>query len=153
MGNICRVMSCLLYTSIEFQQRISVKFNDFLNEVQEKNKCLENANEIKNSLNKVEQSKSNTNENCNGNVVLDKELTNDDDDVGNNENNIENSNVIENVVYESDTLKINGESTEEVVECDNEILMCVYESEREWKDNIVVEWGQRVNCFRGIRCV
>ena len=25
------------------------------------------------------------------------------------------------------------------------MLMCVYESERKWKDSIVVEWGQRVN--------
>ena len=40
-------------------------------------------------------------------------------------------------------LKINSESTDEVVECNNEMLMCVYESERKWKDNIVVEWGQR----------
>ena len=55
-------------------------------------------------MNKVEQSKSNTNESCNGNVVLDKELTNDDDDV------------IENVV---------SESTDEFIECDNEMLMCV----------------------------
>ena len=57
-------------------------------------------------LNKLEQSKSNTNENCNDmrkNVVLDEELTNDDDDFENNENSIENSNVIENVVSESDT--------------------------------------------------
>ena len=58
--------------------------------------------------------KNNTNENYN-----DKELTNDDDNV---ENSIENSDVIENVV---------SESNDEVVECDNEMLMCVYELERE----------------------
>ena len=39
---------------------------------------------------------------------------------------IENSNVIENVVSEIDILKINEESTDEVVECDNEMLRCVY---------------------------
>ena len=42
-------------------------------------------------------------------------------------------------------LKINNESTDEVVECNNEMLTSVYELEREWKDNIVVEWGQRIN--------
>ena len=36
-------------------------------------------------------------------------------------------------------------STDEVLECDNEMLMSVYELEREWKNTIVVEWGQRVN--------
>ena len=84
--------------------------------------------------------KSNTNENYNdmcNNVVLDKKLTNDND--VENENNMENSNVIKKVVSESDTLKINSESADEVVECNNEMLMSVYELEREWKDNIVVE--------------
>ena len=84
------------------QQNISVKFDGLINDIQEKNKCLENANEmIRNSLNKVEQSKSITNENYNEmckNVVPDKELINNNDDVENNENN----NVIENVVSESD---------------------------------------------------
>ena len=57
--------------------------------------------------------------------LLNEELTN------------ENSDVIENVV---------SESTDEIAECsDNEMLMCVYELERRWKDSIVVEWGQRVN--------
>ena len=86
--------------------------------------------------------KNNTNENYNdmcNNVVLDKKLTNDDDDVENDKNNIENGNVFEEVVSESDALKINSENTDEVVECNNEMLMCVYELEREWKDNIVVE--------------
>ena len=53
--------------------------------------------------------KNKTNENYNdmcNNVVLDKKLTNDNDDVENNENNIENSNVTEKVVSESDALKI-----------------------------------------------
>ena len=36
-------------------------------------------------------------------------------------------------------------STDEFVECDNEMLMCTDEIEREWKNNIVVECGQRVN--------
>ena len=94
---------------------ISVKFDGLINDIQEKNKRLENANEmIRNSLNKVEQSKSNTKESCNGNVVLDKELINNNDDIENNENN----NVIENVVSESDK-----ESTDEFVECDYEVLM------------------------------
>ena len=31
------------------------------------------------------------------------------------------------------------------MECDNKMLMCVYELERERKNNVVVEWGQRVN--------
>ena len=31
------------------------------------------------------------------------------------------------------------------MECDNEMLMSVYELEREWKSNIVIEWGQRAN--------
>ena len=42
-------------------------------------------------------------------------------------------------------LKINTESTDEVVVCNNGMLMCVYESERKWKDSIVVVWWQRVN--------
>ena len=125
------------------------------------NKRFEKNNEIiKSSLNKLEQStermgvdvmttnKSNTNENYNDmckNVALDKELTDDNDDVKNDKNNIENGNIFKKVVSESDTLKINSENTEEVVECNNEMLMCVYELEREWKDSIVVEWGQRVN--------
>ena len=71
------------------------------------------------------------------NVILDKELTNGDDDVENNENSIENSNVFEELVSESDTVKINNESTDEFVECDNEMLMRVYEVERKWKDSIV----------------
>ena len=51
--------------NIQLQQSISVKFDDFINNVQEKNKCLENTNEIiRNNLNKLEQSKSSTNENC-----------------------------------------------------------------------------------------
>ena len=127
--------------NIQLLQSISVNFDELINDVQEKNKCLENTNEIiRNNLNKLEQSKSNTNENCNDmcrNVVLDEESTN--------KNNLENSNVTGEVVSESDMLKINNESTDEFVECDNEMLMCVYELEREWKDNIVVEWGQRVN--------
>ena len=52
------------------------------------------------------------------------------------------SNVTEKVVSESGMLKINDESTDEIVEYNNEMLMCVYELEREWKDNIVVEWGR-----------
>ena len=59
--------------------------------------------------------------------------------------NSENSNVLEELVSESDTVKINKESTDEFVECDNEMLMYAYELEREWKDSIVVDWGQRVN--------
>ena len=129
-------------------------FDELKTHMNEINKRFENTNEIiRTSLNKLEQSiermgvgvmntnKSNTNENYNDvckNVVLDKELTNDDDD-------IENGNIIEKVLSESDMLKINNESTDEVAECNNEMLMCVYELEREWKDNIVVEWGQRVN--------
>ena len=133
----------------QLQQSISVKFDGLINDIQEKNKCLENANEIKNSLNKVEQSTSNTNESCNGNVVLDKELTNNNDNVENNECNTENSSVFEELVSESDTVKINSENTDEFVECDYEMLMCVNELEREWKNSIVVEWGQRVNFLRG----
>ena len=71
--------------------------------------------------------------------VLDKELTNDNDDVYNDKNNIENRNVIKKVASESDTVKINSESTDEVVKCNNGMLMCVYESERKWKVSIVVE--------------
>ena len=41
-------------------------------------------------------------------------------------------------------MKMNNESTDEFVECDCEMLMCVSELERERK-NVVVEWGQRVN--------
>ena len=104
------------------QQSISVKFDGLI--IQEKNKCLENANEIKNSLNKVEQSTSNTNESYNGNIVLDKELTNDDDDV------------IESII---------SESTDEFVECDYEMLMCVNELEKEWKERVDECVGQRVN--------
>ena len=117
--------------NIQLQQSISVKFDELINNIQEKNKRLENTNERKNSLNKVEQSESNTNENCNDmcrNVVLDKELTN--------QNSIENSDLIENVV---------SESTDEFVACDYEMLMYAYELERERKNSIVVEWGQRVN--------
>ena len=49
------------------------------------------------------------------------------------------------MVSESDTVKLNNESTDEFVECDNERLMCIYELERERKSNVVVEWGQSVN--------
>ena len=86
--------------------------------------------------------KNKTNENCSvkcKNMIPEKELINDNDDVENKENNIENSNVFEEVVAESDMLKINDESTDEIVEYNNEMLMSVYELEREWKDNIVVE--------------
>ena len=31
------------------------------------------------------------------------------------------------------------------MECNNEMLMCVYELERERKNNVVVEWGQGVD--------
>ena len=109
------------------------------------NKCFENNNEtIRTSLNKLEQSvermgvhvmstdKSKINKNCNDmcqSVILDKELINDNDDVENNECNIENSNVFKELVSESDTVKINKESTDEFVECDIEMLMWVYELE------------------------
>ena len=109
------------------------KLDELKNDIQEMNKRLENTNEtIRTNLNKLEHSiermgvvvmnpnKNNTNENYNDmckNVVLDEELTN--------ENNIESSNVFEKVVTESEMLKVNNESTEG----NNEILMCVYESE------------------------
>ena len=80
-------------------------------------------------------------------MISDKELKNDNNNVENNENNnIEYSNVFEELVSESDTVKLNNESTDELVECsDNEMLMCIDEVERVWKNNVVVEWGQRVN--------
>ena len=92
--------------------------------IRDRNKCLENTSEIiRNNLNKIEQSKNNTNEDCNGNVVLGNELTN--------QNSIENSDLIKNVV---------SESTDEIAECsDNEMLMYAYELERERKNSIVVE--------------
>ena len=50
------------------------------------------------------------------------------------------------LVSETDTVEINNESTNEIAECsDYEMLMCVSELEREWKNNVVVEWGQRAN--------
>ena len=45
--------------------------------------------------------------------------------------------------YNSESIvgvKNNGENTDECVECDYEMLVCVKELEREWKNNIVVEW-------------
>ena len=42
---------------------------------------------------------------------------------------------------ESETVKISNENTDEFVECDYEMLMCVNELERERKNNVVVEWG------------
>ena len=123
-------------------------FDELKNEIQEMHKCFENNNErLRTSLNKLEQSvermgvhvmstdKSKTNENYNDmcqNVILDKQLTNDDDDVENNEN----SDVIENVV---------SESNDEVGECDNEMLMYAYELERERKDSI--EMCIRDRCY------
>ena len=65
------------------------------------------------------------------NVVVESKITNNNDVVENNENNI-----IENVI---------SGSTDEFVECDYEMLRCIDEVEREWKNNIVVECGQRVN--------
>ena len=66
-------------------------------------------------------------------MIPDKELINNNVVVENNEN----KNIIENVI---------SESTDELVECsDNEILMCIDEVEREWKNNIVVECGQRLS--------
>ena len=43
------------------------------------------------------------------------------------------------------TVIIIKNSTDEVLECKNGMLLYVYESERKWKDSIVGEWGQRVN--------
>ena len=108
--------------------------NELKNEIQELNKCLENNNEIiRTNLNKLEQSvermgvhvmsinKSKTNENCNDkckNMLPEKELIKDNNNVENNENNnIEYSNVFEELVSETDTVKIKNESTDELVEC------------------------------------
>ena len=76
-----------------------------------------------------------TNKNCSDkckNTMPDKELINNNDVAESNEN----SNIIENVI---------SESTDEFVECDYEMLRCIDEEEREWKNNIVVKCGQRVN--------
>ena len=42
-------------------------------------------------------------------------------------------------------------STDEVLECDNAMFMCINELERKWKNNIVIEWGQRANFQMCIR--
>ena len=78
---------------------------------------------------------SNTNENYNDEC----------NNVENKECNIENNNVFEELVSEVDTVKISNENTEEFLGCDYEMLRCVNELERERKNKIVVEWGQRVN--------
>ena len=86
------------------QQNINVKFDELINNIQDKNERLESTNKIRNNLNKVEPSTSNTNESCNDNVVLDKELINNNDVVENNENN----NVIESIISESTDELVGG---------------------------------------------
>ena len=46
---------------------------------------------------------------------------------------------------------VNIESTNEVLEYNNGMLMCVYESERKWKESVEGEWLQRVN-FPQVYC-
>ena len=80
--------------------------------------------------------------------------------------NIKNDEIVEDVVlnsedndinYNSESIvgvKNNGEtndeniiknSTDEVLECNNGMLLCVYESERKWKERVDEYVGQRVN--------
>ena len=47
-------------------------------------------------------------------------------------------------------LKINNESTDEVVEGDKGMLMCVDELDNEWKESYIVGMKQRVNFLRGV---
>ena len=149
---------CIRDRSIKFEIQ-NHNFNELKNDIQEMNECCKNTHEtIMASLNKLEQSvermgvhamkteKNKTNENCNDkceNMIPEKELINDNNNVENHENN---SNVFEELVSETDTVKIKNESTDELVECnDNEMLMCIDEVERVWKNNVVEEWGQRAN--------
>ena len=62
-------------------------------------------------------------------------------------NEIENGNVIERVVSESDTLKIDSETVserEKMISC-NEVIISVVELEKEWKERVDECGGQRVN--------
>ena len=47
-------------------------------------------------------------------------------------------------------MKINKGSTDEFVECNNEVLMCVDELDKEWKESYVMGMKQRVNFLRGV---
>ena len=135
---------CLLYTSNELNKRFDSndkkfdnRFNELKYEIQEINKCVENSNEtIRSSLTKLEQSMERM-EVVVMNPNKNKTNENDNDNVENNECNTESSSVFEELVSESDTVEINSESTGEIVGCDNEMLMSVYELEREWKESIV----------------
>ena len=65
--------------------------------------------------------------NSNDNVVLDKELINSND-------------VIENII---------SESTDEFIECDDDMLLCIDELEREWRESYIMGMKQRVSYLRG----
>ena len=54
------------------------------------------------------------------------------------ENNETNCNVFEELVSEVDTMKISNENTDKCVECDYEMLMCVNELEREWRESYIM---------------
>ena len=132
----------------EFNCKFDVlKFN--IDEV--KMKCENSCNELKRDIEKIvesvaEQIKSkntndDNNENIVNNVVVESKITNSNND-------IESGNVIEKVVSESETLKIDSEtvSERESVICCNEVVISVDELEKEWKERVDECVGQRVNC-------
>ena len=86
-------------------------------------------------------------------VVLDSKVLNSDDNDVNYNSEVSRSenydNISEDMMLENNGVNI--ESPDEVVECNNGMLMCVYESERKWKDSIEVEGWQRVN-FPQVYC-
>ena len=60
-------------------------------------------------------------------------------------------NISKNMVLENNGVNI--ESTDEVLECNNGMLVCVDESERKWRESIQVEGLQGVNFSRDVVAV
>ena len=141
--------------------KFDAKFDSLKFDIDEvKTKCENSCNELKQDIERIvesvgEQSKSKNNNDS-------KKLTSDDNNVENENiiknvvleskvtivnNDIESDNVIERVVSENNTLEVDSEivSERESAICSNEVVISVDELEKEWKNNIVVEWGQRVN--------
>ena len=123
----------------------NIKFDELKNQINEINKRLENTHEIiETSFNRLEQNIEKMVESVEKqmykNVVLENKVTNDNNDV-------ENDNIIKNVVSESDTLKIDSEivsESERIMGC-NGVVISVDELEKEWRERVDEYVGQRVN--------
>ena len=59
-----------------------------------------------------------------------------------------NNDIVESKVLDSGEIEIVSER-EKVIDCKG-VVISVDELDNEWKDSIVVEWGQRVNFLRGV---